>query len=566
MSDDLTEQWREAAWRAEGPLLAALAEAALAAPPSPEGLRDLSVGAVALAEATPEQTAAATERVRWGLKQKDADVVWDAAHVAGELALPGLEKALEAVLGAPRRHGPHVRGRAAEAYAELAAAEAVAARMEALQEDDAWTVRRLAADAGRLRASGRTQRGSLFGRLEALIRCGRMRFEADEAPLEPEEVAQLGLRVPASLCLLFQEVFPGGRLIFVEDPGKKTKERDGQALFVTPAQRLGKEPGALPADLKNVGEYVWARYVDGAKTYPKVDEAYALKRYAERYDRAGRVDAEAWNYGVLLFEAAFADEANRAAHLLRCREVLAACKQLSGEEWDVVDDRLAEAEDIIAEEGLAWSGSGGAHPLPLGTWGGVVELRLDLASPRVFASDPDERPDPWMVAPCLAAFLAAPTVAPPAGESGEDPLAVLAEVEGHIGAGRRREAARRFCQVLEEHGEVGDVMDRACAILSDDGFDRLDAAQLLSVIPLAGDRKSHELVRGILHALPPAVAGEMIAAAGPYNEDKSQIAELINAAAGLRKRSHSDVRKLAKHLKETRASAHVRTLKNPWYR
>ena len=41
-----------------------------------------------------------------------------------------------------------------------------------------------------------------------------------------------------------------------------------------------------------------------------IDEDAALARYAARYD-AGLIDTNAWNYGVLLFESAYRDDARR---------------------------------------------------------------------------------------------------------------------------------------------------------------------------------------------------------------------------------------------------------------
>lgn len=565
--ESTVDHWRAQAWEAERPLLTSLALSALDAAPSAERLRDLATGACALQELAAEQQQRAMEHVRWGLKSKDENTTWDAVHVAGELGLEELAKDMLTVLDSPKRYAPPVRARAAEAYAELADKETATAKLDTVKNDDeAWTVRRLAGDAVRLLGQGRSLRGDLFGRLQALIRCGRMRFEADDVALDANELGKLGLRLPAAYFVFLQEVFPGGRLVVIEGAGRKTKEKDGEAFFLKPAQKIGATGGTLPADLKNMNEYVWARYVEGSRNYAKVDEDYALKRYGEYYGRRGRVDADAYNYGILLFESAFRDDANRTAHLLRCREILRAYKRMTaGEEWDVVDDRLAEAEDTVRDEGLTWPASPAKHPSVVGSWTTVAELQLDLELPGMFAHDPEgEVATHWQVAPSIAAFLNNPTIDIP-GEAAEDPLQLMAEVEGHIDAGRKRQAARQFCEVLE-HYDAAAVLERAAKILTRDGMSRLDAAQLLSTIPLAGDRKSMELVRAVFQELDPEVGAELIEAAGPFNEDGSQIAELINAASGIRKRTHSAVKKVAKDLREARASSHIRTLKNPWYK
>ncbi len=559
---------RTQAWEAERPHLAALALGALAdQQPSAESLRALAIGACALQDLEPEQEKRAADHVRWGLKSRDENVAWDAAHAAGELGLSALAGAVLAVLDAPKRHAPPVRARAAEAYAELVDLKTAGTKLDTIKnEDEAWTVRRLAGDAMRLLGQGRSYRGALFGRLQALIRCGRMRFESDDMPLDPSELGKLGLRLPAAYFVFLQEVFPGGRLVFVEGAGRKTKEKDGESFFLKPAQKLGLSGGTLPADLKNMNEYVWARYVEGSRQYPKVDEDYALKRYAEYYDKRGRVDSDAYNYGVLLFESAFRDDARRDEHLLRCREILRAYKMMTaGEEWDVVDDRLAEAEDAVRDESLSLSPGPSQHPTTVGQWMSVAELQLDLEVPGVFAHDPDgDEVKRWQVSPSIAAFLNCPTIDRP-GEEVEDPLELLADVEGHIDAGRKRQAARLFCEVLE-HFDADFVRERAATVLIRDGMSRLDAAQLLSTIPLAGDRKSMDLVRAVLQEVPADVGVELIDAAAPFNEDGSQIAELINAASGIRKRTHAAVKKAAKGHREARANSHIRTLKNPWYR
>lgn len=559
---ELIETWRSAALADETPRLTALAVAALNAPHSAEALRDLAVGA-ALAQGLDAAKAAAL--IRWGLGEKASKLHWDAVHAAGELALPDLASDLRKVIDSPKRYAETVRGRAAEAYAETARMEASELLEKLRVEDDAWTVRRLATDALRMLRSDKSERGHLFSRLQALIRCGLIRFESDDDPLEPKELGKLGLRVPEVYLAFLCDVFPGGRMVFV-DRSKDTEE-DGETFFLHPPRKLGEAVGTTPADIKNANEYVWARYVESSKNYSKLDEDYALKRYAEFYGRRGRVDADSYNYGVLLFEAAFRDEANRATHLLRCRDILRAYGRVAGgEEWDVVDDRLAEAEDLIAEESLSWGDGVCERPITLGQWMGVTQLLIDPEVPGVFAHDDDEDPPRWQVTRSLAAFLNGPSITKPDAEAPPDPLEQLAEVEGCIDAGRKREAARLYCEVLEANPEAEPVLERAAAVLLRDDMEPLSAAQLLATIPLEGDRKSMDVVRAVLLALTTEQATALVEAAAPYNEAGSQIAHFIDAAAGIRRRSHAAVKNVAKQLRDSRAKAHIRTLKNPWYK
>jgi hypothetical protein len=559
---DSIEQWRERARREETPRQTAIATQALNAAPSAESLRDLAACAALAKGLDPEKVATL---IRWGLAQKSDKLNWDAVHAAAELAGADLGPDLRGVLDSPKRFAESVRGRAAEAYAEASPKEAVELLDVLRTKDKAWTVRRLSTDSLRHVRSELSQRGGLFSRLKALMRCGLIRFEADEEPLEVKALGKLGLRVPAIYMAFFVDVFPGGRLVYVDR--SKSEESDGESCFLTTPNKLGLQAATLPADLVNANEYVWARYIDGSRTYPQQDEDYALKRYAEFYDRRANVDADSYNYGVLLFEAAFRDDANRETYLLRCRNVLSAyCRLTGGEEWDVVDDRLAEAEDLIAEEKLGWSKRTCECPIALGHWMGLAELRIDNEAPGVFAHDADESPSDWRVAPTMGVFLNAPTIARPDAEAPPDPLEQLAIVGVHMDAGRRREAARMFCDVLEANTGNEAVVNCAASLLAREDITALAAAQLLSMIPLQGDRKSMTLVRAVLVALPEDVGTSFVEAAAPYNEDGSQIALFVDAAAGIRKRSHGGLKKVAKALREGRAKQHIRTLKNPWYK
>ena len=51
-----------------------------------------------------------------------------------------------------------------------------------------------------------------------------------------------------------------------------------------------------------------------------------------------------------------------------------------------------------------------------------------------------------------------------------------------------------------------------------------------------------------------------------YDEDGSQVALFVDAAAGMRKKTHTDARNAAKQAREGRGRAHIRTLRNPWHK
>ncbi len=570
--DDLVESWRERAWAQEGPALRSRLEAALAAEPSDRSLRDLAVGALAGRGDVPgghalsgDAEERAAQRIRWGLAAEVPSVVWDAAHAAALLDLPATGPALVedllAAAQAVKRLPPSVRARAYEAYARLAGDEAGPLLEKARSDDPAWTVRRLAGDADRTVARPPT----LFERTEALVRCGRLRMEADADPLGAPALAELGLRLPPVYLLFLTSVFPGGRIVEVEDD-VKGEEQDGVAVFLTAPAKL-EVATSRSADLAGFDEYVWARYVDNARRYPKVDEAYALKRYGDHYGR-GRVDAEVFNYGVLSYEAAFTDEAHRDEHLLRCRDLLWHYRDLvKGEAWDVVDDRLEDAEATIVEEGLSWPAADPPRlPVRIGTAGGVAALLLDLESPGVFGRDADEDVGTWLVAPSMGGYLNDPVVHRPGAVVDADPLALLEQVEGFVAAGRKKQAGRLFADVLEQHHKASGVARRAAAIVTRQDVTPLGAAQLLSGVPLPGDAKSLAPVRAVLQEMTPEQALAVVEAAAPYDEEGSATSLLIDAAAGLRKKTHVAAREAAKQVKQVRGKQHIRTLRNPWYR
>ncbi|MGE0706861.1 MAG: hypothetical protein AB7N76_06615 [Planctomycetota bacterium] len=569
---DFQETLRAQAEAEERPALQAAARAALAAAPGPEALRELSRVAAGLGTLEPAQAEQALAHVRAGLASKDPDARWDAAHVAAELLLPAgkqaaaLAKLLWDVAEDARQAGA-VRARALEGWAELAPAEEVTERLEVMRtKDESWTVRRAAKDAARRRAKEESLRGALYGRFEALLRTERLRFEADDEGIDAAKLAKLGLRLPAAYQLFLLQCFAGGRLVFLE-PATKGDPQDGEHFSLTPPARLVAAARA-PSDLANFNEYVYTRYVDGEGRYAKVDEDYALKRYGEFYARPW-VDDEAYNYGVLLFEAAYRDEQRRAEHLLRCRDVLRAYRARSGEEWDVVDDRLEEVEGTLTDEGLAWPAADRPRqPIVIGAWGGVTELALDLEGPGVFARDPDapKGEEWWRVAPCVSAFLNGPGIARPGASEGSDPLSLLQRAGAAIDAGNKRQAARLFADALEQDRKGKAVLDAAAALLSRADLSPLSAGQLCAAILLEGDKTSAESVRAALQATEPERAQAMVEALAPYDEDGSQVALFVDAASGLRKRTHSGVKEAAKLAREGRGKQHIRTLRNPWHK
>lgn len=570
----MSEDWREQARAAEAPYLAELAAAALAdATPAGVRLRGLACGA-ALFQPDPGQRARAVALVRQGLAGGDPDGQWDALHAAGELGLGEVAQALEPALASPRAP---VRARAVEVLGQLDPQGGRATLERLKTADPDWTVRRLCADALRRPGQPAGDPRDPFSRYRALVRTGRVRQESSASRPDPRALIRQGVRLPAALRAFLLDVCPGGKVVLEGEGGGAGVNL---ALF-SPLELAGRaRQGATSAEgLKNLQDYVWQRYVEGSSKAPRVDEDKALREYGARYDK-GLVDSEAWAYGVLLYESAFRDEANRADLLCRAREQLRAYRALSDEAWDVVDDRLADAEELVTREGLT-PDPRREERLPFACLDQVVELAVDLLHPGVWATDPER--GTWQVAPSLAAFLGDPRplqdAAQPAascaeGGSEEEPalapggggaLDRLAEAQEHLVQGRLRQAGRAFGDALESDRSAR-VLERASALLTRPELSPLQAAQLLAVVPMAGDKPSQEAVRAALAALPAERALAMVEAIGPEVEDGNQAALLVDAAAGIRKKSHAAVSEAARRLKKERGRAHLRTVRNPFYK
>jgi hypothetical protein len=576
--DDVSlDRWRADTRAEEGPALLALGRAALEAAPDARALRRLST-AGALAQLQPAARPRAVALARWGLAADRPDAIrWDAVHVAAELGLTEVTSDLRGLLAASGA-GPEVRGRAAEAFASLVPDDEARARLEPVRvADPDWTVRRLAGDALRAveaRRNPAAPAADPFARFRALVRCGRARVEGGSAPLTVAQVAALGLRLPTAYRLFLATACAGGRVVLDGGAG---------SLTLSPPAALRTEleaRGPKPDELRRIHEYVWARYVEDEKKVA-LDEDWALRLLGDRYDR-GLLDADLWNYGVLLYEAAFRDPERRARHLLRALAVLEDYREVEREAWDVVDDRLDDARTIVRDEGLRPGADHPAAPLVLARWEGVHPLAVDLDRPGVFQLDPDRLTpvatlagtllellnDPLGHAPGAAAPVevgAGSSAAPAAPATDDD----LAEVAQHLAQGRHRQAGRAFADALEAGQQAGvmpALLERAAALLSAPTLTPLLSAQLLASLLMAGDKKTTELARDVLQALAPARAKELIDAIAPMDEDGSQYALLTDAAAGLRKKSHTEVRDVAKLRKASRQKTHVRTAKNPFYK
>lgn len=554
----------------ERPRLAAAARAALAQDPSEAALCALSCSAQALGKLSEADQKRALTHVRFGLSQT-GDLLWEGVNLACEIEIPDpniddLVDHLEDMVADTKLPGP-IRARALEGFAEMSGISGSDKYFEELlSTDESWTVRRAAKDSARRIGKKESLQGQLFGRFAALIRNERLRCEVAEEIVEAEDLRKLGLRLPSTLLHFFLTHFIGGKIARLE---LTTKGEPGEVAHLTirsprgyPVPSYMDAPKKRQPDLANFDEYVYTRYVDSESRYPKVDEDYALKRYTEHY-LSGVIDEEAYNYGVLAFERAYVDEDEREGHLLRCRDVLRVYRDRSGEAWEEIDDRHDEAQDTITSEKLDWPlRDQPLVPLKIGTDSGLSEVAVDLEGQGVWVRD--LRGGEWrLAAPCLSAYLN--RLAIPALDEGPaaSPVELLDVCRAQVGAGQRRKAGRTLADCLEQDHKSAPLLEALGTLLGD--LEPLEAAQLLAATVLEGDKTSSESAKAALQAVDPAHAQAMIEALVPYDEDGTQVALLVDCAAALRKKSHAEVRKVAKDSRDKRGKRQIRTLRNPFY-
>ena len=106
--------------------------------------------------------------------------------------------------------------------------------------------------------------------------------------------------------------------------------------------------------IRAISEYVYTKHVDNAAV-DDLDELEAI-RILERYytQPANREDGECVYLGILYFELGFEQETEEEQldFFRRAKYWLDHHKTLTGEEWDAVDDRLGDLEDIFEAKGI----------------------------------------------------------------------------------------------------------------------------------------------------------------------------------------------------------------------
>lgn len=202
MTEDLLTRWRAEALEQDATALEAYLAEALAAG-GRAALRALAVTAGILRWA-PEARARAVELAREALAGDDPEARWDALHLAH---LGGLRELCDDVgeeLGAGE---DWVRARACEACAALDL-QRFRAQLDAMRNEDSdWTVRRLCADALRLKGKVGPE-GDLYARLRALLRTGVCESESG-SKTDPATLGKFGLRLPPAFAGFLCEAIGG---------------------------------------------------------------------------------------------------------------------------------------------------------------------------------------------------------------------------------------------------------------------------------------------------------------------------------------------------------------------
>lgn len=109
----------------------------------------------------------------------------------------------------------------------------------------------------------------------------------------------------------------------------------------------------MAADFEKLNQYIWARYIDNAKTYAQQDEFQGLRDMEAYYSKHSlNEDDECFYFGVLLYEMAFLSDDKRLRYLRKAKEVFTIYKEISGEaDWDAIEDRLEDITEILKDEG-----------------------------------------------------------------------------------------------------------------------------------------------------------------------------------------------------------------------
>ena len=104
--------------------------------------------------------------------------------------------------------------------------------------------------------------------------------------------------------------------------------------------------------VRSIQEYVYLKYIEGARL-DNFDEDAALQILDEHYSHPeNRNDSECVYLGILYFEVGYEKEPDsQIEYFRRAKYWLDNHMKITGEDWDAVEDRLADLSEFFESHG-----------------------------------------------------------------------------------------------------------------------------------------------------------------------------------------------------------------------
>jgi hypothetical protein len=104
--------------------------------------------------------------------------------------------------------------------------------------------------------------------------------------------------------------------------------------------------------IRKIQEHIYAKYVDPSD-HGTLDEEAALRVLEDYYKSPEHQgDSECFFPGILYFELGFAAEEKQAEYFRRAKYWLERSRSISNEDWDAIDDRLADLDGWFRDAGI----------------------------------------------------------------------------------------------------------------------------------------------------------------------------------------------------------------------
>jgi len=118
------------------------------------------------------------------------------------------------------------------------------------------------------------------------------------------------------------------------------------------AQALTNGDPLVDEKIRALNEYVYVKYVDGARV-EDIDEEAACAELNDWFGQpANANNSECVYLGILAFELGYEVEEKQVEYFRISKTWLDRHKALTGEAWDAVDDRLVDLDEFFEEHGI----------------------------------------------------------------------------------------------------------------------------------------------------------------------------------------------------------------------